>query len=508
MSDGPTPDGPDPDQGSKGASPRRPLWLAAIAAGLTFLAMFGIWNRQQNESAALDSPSAPTGLLQESQARGTSLTAVGRVTGLALPCTAWLLDIGAEPTDPAYAVTAGRCTGIDDSTTVLAELPVNGARVQFNTFASLTTAVRTTPVDVPVDEITWASMRGTDLALIRLDATYQELAQQGVRPIRPVAPLDEGGQILVASVPVAGIPSDQQHLRGSRCAIGQTTSVAEGPWIFRDVRSSDCEGILEGSAGAPAFNPAGEAVGMVATSTIAAAQGADCTIGRPCAVEPDSVAIQPDTTYLVDVEGLGACFTGGELELGEGCPLEDPAGVVVASIGSSTVLAGAPVTVQVDDPNGDALAAPTVGALAGMLTSVDCWDSEGWAPVAVVEGQAVVTAPAQQGLAVLCVGSATQPTPLRITVSGTAPDPAEIQLDTVPVEGGVNVAPVPDPPQYSRFAWVIEPGGGADCSTVEGFTAFTGEPALIQAADLPATVCVIAYDEAGAASAPTAIRVE
>lgn len=507
MSDGPPPDGASADAADRAPGrPRRPLWLAAVAAGLTFLAIYGIWNRQQDESAAMDTPAAPTGLFQEGQARGTSLTAVGRVTGMAIPCTAWLLDTGGSPQDAAHAVMAGRCTGIDDSATVLSEEPVAGARVEFNTFATLTTAEQVPGVSVPVTEVVWASTRGTDLAVVRLDTTYGELAGRGVAPIRPVAPLAEGGQILVASVPVAGIPADQQKLRGSRCAVGVTTDVAEGPWLFDDVQASGCQGMLEGSAGSPAFNPAGEAVGMVATSTIAAPQGADCTTGRPCAVAGGTVAFRPDTTYLVGVEALGACFEAGALTRDPGCPLEDPAGVVVASVGSTTVRAGAPVTLGVADGSGEPLGTAAIEARVGMLGAVDCRAPEGWAPTPVVAGEVVVTAPAQQGLAVLCVGSPEQPTPILVTVSGTAPDAGSIELEQVPVEGGVQVAPVPDPPRYSRFAWVIEPGGSTDCATAEGYTAFSG-PAVIQAADLPATVCVIAYDDAGASSVPTAIRV-
>lgn len=508
MPAGPTPDAAEPPAAQGRARARRPLWLAAIAALLTFLALYGVWTRQQNESASMNTPASPTGLFQEGQARGTSLTAVGRVTGMALPCTAWLLDVGGDPTDSAYAVTAGRCTGVDDASTVLSAQPIDGARVEFNTFASLTTAERVEPVVAPVAEVAWASMRGTDLAVLALDATYGELAAQGVAPIRPVAPLDQGGQILVASVPVAGIASAEQHLRGSRCEVGSSSTVVEGPWVFRDAQSSDCEGILEGSAGAPAFNPAGEAVGMVSTSTIAAPEGADCTVGRPCEVDAGAVAIQPDTTYLVGVEALAGCFTEARFSLGEGCPLEDPAGVVAASTGSATVPAGAPVAIEVDDPTGEPLAAPAVGVRAGMLAAVDCWDSGGWSRAAVTEGRVLVVAPAQQGLALLCVGSAQQPTPLVVTVAGTAPDGSAIELEQVPVAEGVQVAPIPDPPQFSRFVWVIEPGAGTDCASAEGYTQFSGEPALIQAADLPATVCVIAYDDAGAASTPAAIRVE
>lgn len=489
---------PDPAKPKK-----RPIWLASLAALITLLSMIGIYARQNHESADLDSPSSPGGLLPEEQSRGTSLTAVGRVTGLPQPCTAWLIDAGAAVDQPAYAVTAGRCTGLADSSTVLSDQVVRSGHVEFNTFAAMTTAKQVQTVSVPIEEVTWASARGTDLAVLQLGTTYGELAAAGVDPISPVAAPPEGTQILVASVPVEGISDDQRHLRGTRCAIGATTDVAESPWMFRAMQASDCAGMLEGSAGSPAFNTAGEAVGMVTTTTIGApADAQDCTLGRPCEAGSGGLSVRPDTSYLVGVEGLGSCFVDGTFALGKDCPLEDPDGVVSARLGASQAQARADLPVLVESERAE------VGTTTGMLGTVDCWDDAGWSRTPVEEGRATVTAPGKQGLALVCVGSAEQPTPLFVTISGTAPDPGEIELEQVAVEGGVQVQPVPDPPEYATFTWTSGPAGTTDCATAEGYTSFTGEPAVLQAADLPATVCVIAYDDAGTPSAPTAFTVK
>ena len=108
----------------------------------------------------------------------------------------------------------------------------------------------------------------------------------------------------------------------------------------------------------------------------------------------------------------------------------------------------------------------------------------------------------------MCVGSAAQPTEVVIRADGTPPDPATIELTTTPMEGGVQVEPVFDPPELAAFRWVSGPADSIDCSTAEGYVEYRRVPATIQAADLPSTVCVIGIDEAGNESKPAAIKVE
>ena len=205
----------------------RPVWLAALAALVTLLALYGAYSRQTSGVDGADSPEAPAALFQQSQAAGTSLTAVGRTTGLAESCTAWLVDANAAADADAYAVTSARCVGQADPTTVTASQDLEEASVDFNAFAPLTTAGEADLVRAPIEAIEWASVRGTDLAVLRLGTTYGELAGRGVRPIDPVAASEEGAEILIAGVPVEGIESNEQYLRGSRCQVGETSDVLE-----------------------------------------------------------------------------------------------------------------------------------------------------------------------------------------------------------------------------------------------------------------------------------------
>ena len=119
-----------------------------------------------------------------------------------------------------------------------------------------------------------------------------------------------------------------------------------------------------------------------------------------------------------------------------------------------------------------------------------------------------VTLPKDEGFSLVCVGPTAQPTELVVEADGTPPDAGSIALTTTQVESGVQVEPVFDPPELSRFRWVSGPAGAIDCATAEGYVEYGGVPATIQAADQPSTVCVIGIDAAGNESVPAAIEVE
>ena len=481
---------------------RRPIWLAILAAMVVFLAIYGVWNRQTSEAADDKSAETPGALLQAETAEGTSLAAVGRATGLDSPCTAWLLDTGAPATAQAYAVTTGTCVGVSDPTTILTAEPVRGATAAFRAFAPRTASGRVELVETPIQEVVWASARGTDLALLRLGATYGDLSDRGVRPIRPVAPLPEDAQILIAGVPVAGIAPSEQYLRGSRCQVGPTTDVLEDSALWHDLQSSTCRGIIGGSQGSVVLNQAGEAVGMVNSSTIAADDGQDCALGRPCEVSAGGVTVAENHSYMVPVDSLAGCFPEGEFALGVRCGLEDPMSVVVAQVGTSVASPGASVKIQFEDRNPNAAEAELK---SGPLGETDCRDLADWE---LARPPYTVTMPSQEGFALVCVGSADQPTELVVRVDTSAPDPATIELRQTRVEGGVRVEPVVDPPDLVGFRWVSGPKGAIDCATAEGYVLYQGAPALVEAADMPSTVCVIGIDEAGNESAPSSHDVE
>jgi len=482
---------------------RRTLWMSVLAALLVAIAAYGVVARDRLATGDPGSPSSPGDLIRAAQARDTSLAAIGRVTGLPEPCTAWLVDVGAAGDTPAYALTAGRCVGIEDTSTVITGQPATGAAIAFSTFAPTSVAGAPSPVEVPVRAVAWASMRGTDLAVLELGATYPELAARGVAPIEVAAPLASGGQVLLAGVPVRGVPGDAVHLRGTRCTVGGSVQLLEAPWLWPVLQSSDCRGFLGGSEGSPALDSAGRAVGMGATSTIGAEEGRDCYPGRPCEVSRETLEVVADRTYLVAVDGLAGCFPGGSFRLGEGCSLESPAGVVVASAQPTVARPGSQVRILVPEQRPGS----GVAVLVGKVGQVGCGEAAGWTPELVVGGGVTVMMPPIQGFALACVGSPGQPTPLVIEADAAAPDSGSLGLEQSRVEAGVEIRPTSDSPDITGFLWVGGPLGSTDCASTEGYVAYPGRPAVVEVADLPMTVCVIGVDVAGNRTAPESFEV-
>jgi hypothetical protein len=312
---------------------------------------------------------------------------------------------------------------------------IDDARVEFNAFATLTTAKQPDLVPAPIEAVEWASVRGGDMAVLRLGTSYGELAERGVRPIDPVAALEKGSQILVAGVPVQGIEPNQQYLRGSRCQVEETSDVLEGGLLWHDSQASDCEGIRGGSWGSPAFNPAGEAVAMVNTTTIGSEGAAGCAPGRPCQVSADGVvSVNEGASYLVPVADLAACFPQGRFTLGGQCPLEDPASVLPAKAVAAVSTPGSMVEVRLDGglPEGFASTAD-IEVKQGPLGTVDCRAPQEWQGAAGADSaSADPTAPGQwtypvvlppdEGFTLVCIGSAAQPTEIVIKAADTAPD--------------------------------------------------------------------------------------
>ena len=92
-------DVPESSPSAAGSSETKTPWyrnrtvMASLSAFVTLVCVVGIYVQQQGktqqQTAQLADPASPSGLVLETQAKGTSLTAVGRVDGLPEPCTAW-----------------------------------------------------------------------------------------------------------------------------------------------------------------------------------------------------------------------------------------------------------------------------------------------------------------------------------------------------------------------------------------------------------------------------------
>lgn len=490
------------------------MWIALIGALVVATMMVVVYRNTRSEELAPTDPASPAGLVLASQGEGTALAAVGRTHGLTQACTAWLVAPGtvdAARTDaPAYAVTAGRCVGIDDSNTVLSGRlsgrQLSGASVDFSAFAALTKAATPTLQSAAITAVEWASMRFTDLALLRLDRSYADLSAAGVRPI-PAAGVGQATEVLVAGVPVAGIPADQRFVRVAKCRLGDTVAVLEGPWLFSDAHATDCAGIRTGSAGSPALDPAGQAVGMIVSTTLGRAErSADCPVDSPCAVTGTNVDARADTSYVVPVAGLAECFPGGRFQRTGDCPFENPATVVAATPARRSAQPGGQIRVQLSSTAKTKLPADAspgkVARKVGELPATDCHATAGWSKaVAPADWRLTVTMPEAANWVMACVGRPGQPTPVIMRSDNTAPDAGPLELITEAQRGGVSVRLAELPDDVALVWWTSGPAG-TDCAAAEGFTKYRGKAALIPADDLPAVVCLVAQDAAGNRSPP------
>ena len=132
---------------------------------------------------------------------------VAQIQGLGSQCTGFIIDHGVSKA-PAYLMTNGHCVNLFDSTEVLHQVPVEG-EARFSLFKDKLAGA----VSVNISEISWASMRGTDMAILKTDQTLAELKQQGFSAYK-LAPLPKPGTALsIFGVPVQDIPQDEWALR-------------------------------------------------------------------------------------------------------------------------------------------------------------------------------------------------------------------------------------------------------------------------------------------------------
>ncbi|GAA1935812.1 hypothetical protein GCM10009775_29610 [Microbacterium aoyamense] len=243
------------------------------------------------------------------------------VVDLASRCTATLIETGAD-TAPAYVLTNGHCVGLDGA-------PANKTIVDEEAFGEATFFQTADTADddrlrVAASRIEYATMRGTDVAIVQLDATLGELRSAGAVPLEIAAdPPAEGEVVVNVAAPTQGLEDDDWVLRRGDCAVGATKDVIEFSWLWLAAQRNDCPGVLGGSSGSPLIAD-GEVVSIVNTTNtgVPVERGDTCYLGKPCEVDGAAAVFVPETSYGVRVAGIGSCFPGGVFALGGACPLE------------------------------------------------------------------------------------------------------------------------------------------------------------------------------------------
>lgn len=424
-------------------------------------------------------------------------------------CTATLLDTldaNAVGPTPAYVLTDGFCTRrLEQSHTTDTAL---SGHIYFNYFAD----------DVvfqvyPIKQVAWRSLHGTNLSIIELDVSLQELIEAGIKPLKlaPGHPADGTDVLTVAAA--LGFP--QNTLRMAACKLQSAEEVIKGQFVWRNNLMTHCEDLAGGSQGAPVLDRySNEIIGVVTTGYLPAGF-APCAEYVACTRTEDGYEPVPDNRYGTPVTFLNGCFVQGRLvkEATSSCALYPAFSVDLET--------NSPARYQrlVKQPDGTT-AIPTWNYRFNISTAFyrhktvraakDCESGHNYSdPISSVDAfidTKVGTEPGFYFLCILGVGSADQTPPRGLITILSLPveilDGAPTAQPNLSIFEGVGVALGQSEDQYHTYTVKFGPVETTDCSVEEEYEPYNQIGYLLKNEELPQRFCSIAYDKLEQASKP------
>ncbi len=449
----------------------------------------------------------PALTLTNASAQSQQWTGVGR---LSLPgnkqCIATLLEPGEGPhaaDAPAYVVTSGHCVAQRHGV-IVQDQPLS-ASVSFNYFVDTPDERR----QLSVKRIVWSSMQGIDLALLELDVTLEQARAQGIVPL-PIGPALASG----SQVTVLGEPSRPDlGLRLLTCTEQSAGVVMRRPWVWRHARGNDCLGLAEGASGSPVIEPAsGKLVGVV--NSIGAAH---CSADNPCRADETAPAAQAPRNFSMPVQRLLDCWREGRVDLAQpdcqltpGFRLEQqtspPAVTKIASAADGLEsLPSWGLAFTLDTPRyrykatRDALACEDPlgysGTIAASENRIDdpIGPEPGWHYLCLIG----VDSPEHRPSSALMANSLSIAT---LLLPAGLPEPSLTTRYTA--DGDIDITWHLDLPNLTRYRVKRGAPDKIDCNDPAGFRALPRLDHRIPAAQLPMTVCTMAFDLLKQASPP------
>ena len=437
-------------------------------------------------------------------ADGGAYNAVGRVSGL-LQCTGFVVDTEQNDNAPAYVITNAHCIQDYALPSTLSDVAVGESVTDYDFSITLNFFHDSdNQLEIPITEIAYSTMKGTDLAILKLDRDLSELREAGIKPLR-LGAIPAGAA--APSINVPGAPMfngrGQDFLRLDQCQITARSALMEWFWYWRDAFVTDCEAIAEGNSGSPLLLPSGKAVGIINTSTAKATDSETCYLGLPCEVNESGYQFKLDRSYAMPLEPLMACFTRGRFNLDNpGCKLDPGSKIEVATVVRT------PTSSKTAELTGNSWDLTLNNVKQGIFYKVgpigvvDCYDGEGYSNRISPRSPALkqLPLPTAEGVYNLCLRfeelenkrAGQFPIVVPLTVDETGP--TQMPFASVLQRGADSLwfDPLFDVPEISGFQYKVIPA--AQACDLSDLVLYNRIPISIEIDELPAKVCLLTED--------------
>jgi hypothetical protein len=210
-----------------------------------------------------------------------------------------------EPS-PAYALTNGHCSntfsfpGVDE---LIIKQP-SDLFVVLNWFFDVEPEQR---IQIPIKKVLYTTTTGTDIAILELDTTYQQLVASGFQPLT----IDPNPPTVGESVELIGAPDvSDYYLHRAVCKTGKSVNLREGSQRWTGSIRHRCSAI-SGMSGSPLISLRTHRVVAIHNTSIKpkALSQPECSDDRPCEVLADSKTVTVlSENYAQRVSDIPACF--------------------------------------------------------------------------------------------------------------------------------------------------------------------------------------------------------